>query len=163
MHTRKNYFMAAAGLIITLSVSLLTAFGQQSNKDDNGNTLIGVWQINVTAVDCQTGATVRTFKSLNTFMQGGTTVEDSSVSSVLRGTSHGIWERSSGRDYISTFMFFRFNSDGSPNGTQRVRRNIVLGESSDEFTATATVQIYNVAGSLMATGCSNEAGTRFTF
>ncbi|MGI8812125.1 MAG: hypothetical protein ACR2IH_06305 [Pyrinomonadaceae bacterium] len=164
MQTIGRILTGAMALVLTLTLGSLAVFSQdRTAKGGNGNTLEGVWQINVTAVDCQTGTIVRTFRSLNTFMQGGTMVEDSSVSSVIRGTSHGLWQRTSGREYASTFTFFRFNPDGSPNGSQRVRRNIELSDSSDELTATATVEIYNVAGALVGAGCSIEAGTRFTF
>jgi hypothetical protein len=60
-------------------------------------------------------------------------------------------------------VFFRFNADGTPNGSQRVRRIIKLNENFNDFTANGTVEIFNVNGDLIATGCSTEAATRFTF
>jgi hypothetical protein len=171
MNTKKQTFVIALGMMITLSFASLTIFSQdQEDKQSSdsvttvtGNTLEGVWQLNITAYDCHTGTPIRTFKALNTFMQGGTQVEDSSTSSIIRGTSHGIWQSDNRSNYISTFVFFRFNADGTPNGSQRVRRIIKLNENFNHFTANGTVEIFNVNGDLIATGCSTEAATRFTF
>jgi hypothetical protein len=63
--------------------------------------------------------------------------------------------------FTATFIFFRFNSDGTSAGTQRVTRKIILGANLDEFNAVGAIEIFDVSGNLIGTGCATETAQRF--
>lgn len=86
---------------------------------------------------------------------------ETSNGSPFRSPGHGVWQHTGGRDYTATFIFFRFNPDGTYAGSQKVTRNIEVGEDGNEFTATASVEILDVNDNVIATGCATETARRF--
>jgi len=124
----------------------------------------------VTIRSCQTGAVLRVFPAMNTYMSGGTMQEFGVGSGLLRGPGHGTWtlrsEQNFENQYSSDFQFFRFNADGTYAGKQIIRRHIGLNQFindrfNDNYTAISRTEIYNPGGVLIATGCATETGRRF--
>lgn len=129
----------------------------------NRQTLEGSWSVQVTFVNCQTGAAIRTSPSMYTFMQGGTMQEFGIVSSFRRGPGHGVWERESGQRYTSAFQFFRFNPDGSYAGKVRTRAEIRLTTNGNAFTATSTAESLSPTDEnvVIMVSCITQTATRF--
>ena len=68
--------------------------------------------------------------------------------------------RSASNEYVSTFTFFRFDASGAYGGSQKTRR--VIKVDGGQYFATSEVEIYNPAGTLVATGRATETGVRMT-
>lgn len=156
---------ATLAVIFSLTVAQLHVAGQPGEAivrsvPAQGKKLEGTWRVEVTLRNCQTGTPIRTIQALNTYVSGGSMLETGN-SSTLRSPGHGVWHHTGGRDYTATFMFFRFNPDGTPAGSQKVTRNIEVGEDGDTFTATASVEILDINGNVIATGCATETAQRF--
>jgi hypothetical protein len=156
---------AALAVIFSLSVTQIPVSGKPGGSiigavPGQGKKLEGTWRVEVTLRNCQTGAPIRTIQALNTYLSGGAMLETGN-SSPFRSPSHGVWQHTGGRNYTATFMFFRFNPDGTSAGSQKVTRNIEVGEDGDTFTATASVEILDVNDNLIATGCATETARRF--
>ena len=133
-----------------------------SVQGDNSRRLEGVWDIQVTGRNCQTGEVIRVFPSMFTMMQGGTMKEwGSGNAPSTRGSGHGVWSHQNGRRYTSAFQFFRFNADGTHAGRQIIRQQIELSRSGNSFTSTALAQVFDVSGNVIANNCSTGVGTRF--
>ncbi len=178
----KNTFLKTIGSM-TLAILMITAFAQirvSAQEDDlmndeksdiqadsserraNAKKLEGVWDIQVTGRNCQTGTAIRTFPSMFTMMYGGTMKEwGSGNAPSTRGSGHGVWSFVSGRNYTSAFQFFRFNADGTLAGKQIIRQQIELSPDGNGFTSSATAQVLDVNGNVIATNCSTGVGTRF--
>jgi hypothetical protein len=97
---------------------------------------------------------------MNTYVGGGSMLETGG-SSPFRSPGHGIWQHVGGRNFTATFIFFRFNPDGTYAGTQKVTRHFEVGGNGDEFTATASVEILDANDNLIASGCATETARRF--
>ena len=132
-----------------------------NRKKDEGSPLEGSWSSVVTLRVCATGAEIRSFPAMSTFMRGGTTQEFGVGNGLLRGPGQGVWRRISGRNYYSTFQFFRFNADGTHAGRVTVRNFILLNQFASEITSAATTEFTDVNGVVLMTGCSTVVGTRF--
>ncbi len=167
---KKTFLKTISGA--ALAILMLAVFAQiqvsaqqeppeDSTKRNLAQALEGSWDSQVTLLNCQTGAALRTFPAMNTFMSGGTMQEFGVGSGLLRGPGHGVWNYQSGRLFSNTFQFFRFNADGTFAGKQIVRRQIEVSRFRERFTATSAVEIYNPGGVLIATGCGTETATRF--
>ncbi len=177
----KNTILKTIGTM-TLAMLMLAAFTQISvsaqdiiteEKSDeqtedlsarlaNTKGLEGSWNVQVTGRNCQTGAAIRTFPSMLTFMRGGTMVEwGSATVPSTRGSGQGVWSNQFDLSYSSSFQFFRFNADGTLAGRQIVRQQIVLNPFDGSFTSTAIAQILDAGGNVIATNCSTGIGTRF--
>lgn len=128
----------------------------------NARILEGVWNIQVTRRDCQTGAAMVSFPTMSTFMRGGTMSDYGiAMAPAGRGPGHGVWSYVSGRRYTSAFQFFLFGADGIFTGRQIIRREIELSRFGSGYTATGAVQVLNTGGTVVATVCTTEIGTRF--
>ena len=132
------------------------------NREHYGKKIEGSWDHVTTRLNCQTGAVLGTFQAMFTFSDGGTFWEaGSNVAPSLRGPSHGVWERDSRGVYTTAFQFFRFNADGTLAGRQIVRQHIEVSDDGETYAATATAQVLDVAGNVIANNCASGVGTRF--
>ena len=150
-------FMLAMFAQVQVSAQILEEVPPGQSRD-----LEGSWNIQVTRRHCQTGAAIVTFPAMNTFMQGGTMQEFSTGAAPLtRGPGHGVWNHQSGQRYSFAFQFFRFNADGTYAGLTRARRQVELSRFGNSYNASASVEIFNPGGVLVATACLTETATRF--
>ncbi len=167
MNKRKQTFIFALPLMVTLTFGLSTAYGQVSDNKQSSdslergrNSIVGTWVATVTIRNCQTGAPIISIPALNTFNKGGTMME-TAQSLATRSAGHGIWKRTGGHEYISVFLFRRVNPDGTNNGFQKIRRTHDL--DGDILTTEATFEIFDANGVPVSTGCATETATRLEF
>jgi hypothetical protein len=146
----------ALATVLTLAVTQVSAFAQSVQKQQG---IEGVWDVRITVVQCDTGATLLTGRAMLMFIDGGslTSVGDN----FLHSTSLGTWRHLLGRNYTAVDRFFVFNVDGSFAGTQKTTRDIELSRSADEYTATVTFEFFDPADQLIRSGCATSTATRF--
>ncbi len=177
MRTLRAMCGVALMLMLTLTVTPMRASAQEdahdredgqlqeeSSKRSSGNgKLVGVWDVRVTNRDCQTGDPTATppLRVMNMFNRGGTLLETGSGLPTRRGPGLGTWQYLGGRSYSSVFRFFRFNADGTFAGSRRVARTIELSKDGNEFTATASFEIFDANDNVIQIGCATETATRF--
>ena len=134
----------------------------QNPQGSAGFGIEGTWDIQTTRVDCTTGAPLSSGKSLVSYNQGGTYIEEASgVPSSRRYPGLGAWRHVQGRTYALAFKTFQYNADGTFNGKAVVNLE-VEHNLDDTTTSTAVARVYDAAGDLTATRCVNAVGTRFT-
>jgi len=153
-------------VMAALTVAFSFASAQATERTMSERTIQGAWRTMVTPVNCQTGDPLGPpFPSLLTFNKGGTMSEygiSPGGSPALRSPGHGVWQHEQGwQDYSYTFTFYRYNSTGVFIGSQKVNATLELGESGDEFTTHAAVEILDANDNVIATFCATAAGTRF--
>ena len=147
--------------VIALTVLLLVAAARtQVSGKAKSHRLEGTWRTQGTAINCQTGATIRSFLGLSTFLSDGSNIATGASNPALMSTGHGVWEHTDGGNFANTLVFFRFNADGSFAGTQKVTRTIALDDSGEAFMSTNSVEIADATGSVTLTACSTEEGHR---
>ncbi|MDQ3665855.1 MAG: hypothetical protein M3410_04490 [Acidobacteriota bacterium] len=136
---------------------------ESSERSARARRLEGTWLLQFTGRNCQTGDPIpsRSVQLLITYVRGGTLLETSSaVSGAVRSTGQGVWHDKGGRNYAATFMFFRFNPDGSFAGTTRVTQDINLSRGGDELNVTNTLEVLDANGTVIFTVCGTATGTR---
>lgn len=167
MQTTAGTFLA---LLVLLGTSQIFVCGQEKVNGEGfgifGNskpTIEGVWQTTVTQRNCQTGEAIRSFRGLSTFHEGGTVSETAAGSSpTLRSPGHGVWEKESRTSFSGSFIFLRFNADGTFAGTQKTTQTFVIsGRNGSIFDSTGTVQVFDANDNLLGSGCATAVGTRF--
>ena len=136
-----------------------------SGQDDNGHesSLVGVWLTQVTRRNCDTGEPIGATSQVQlTFAKGGTLLEIVGPS-IFRSLGNGIWTREHGwNEYSFALRFMRFDAAGSFVGSGVVRAAITLDESGDHYTSTATNDVLDVNGNVIASGCATSVSTRFS-
>ena len=149
-------------------LALLMAVGGMqisvSGQSDEGHepSLVGVWVTHVTRRNCDTGDPIATNQIQFTFAKGGTLLETIGPS-LIRSPGNGIWKRESGwNEYSYALRFMRFDAAGSFVGSGVVRVALTLDETGDHYTATATNDVLDVNGNVIASGCATSVSTRFS-
>ena len=141
----------------------LAALGVAAAQDQQGQdqqVIVGVWDVSITGVSCTTGAALATTQAIVMFNDGGT-VTDLTVNSNV-STGVGIWRYLGGRSYSSVTKFIIYSAFGPNtfNGTETLTRQIEF-KNANEYTATATGQVYDPAGNLTNTVCAVATAMRF--
>ncbi len=176
MTAAKNYRYIISRLLATLGVLALAgvlAWGSTSTTaarvDAQGaKGLAGTWRIQVTPLDCTTGAERPPFASMISFERGGTLVETAASPAFQpgqRGPGHGVWHYEGAGSYRAVFeAFILFTTAPNPpapgfaQGIQRVTQTMQV--DGDEFTADATADFFDVNGDPVSQLCTKATGTR---
>lgn len=133
-----------------------------SARRENAKKLIGTWDVQVTIRNCQTGAAIRTFASMATYMSGGTRIGSTSgIPQALRTPEHGVWSYLGGRNYRLSFKSFSFDAANNFTGWSIVRHQLTLNRRADEGESAGTLEVYAPNGTLVSTGCSTTTTTKF--
>ena len=135
-----------------------------------GRTLQGVWHIQVTIRDCNTGAALAPpVRSLVTFASGGTLPESvggGGFAPGQRSDGHGTWSHKGGHTYDQQFTaLINFATPPGPGpgfdaGWIKVHHTIELVDA-DHTESAGTNTFYRLNGEAYRTGCSTAIGTRF--
>lgn len=173
--TLKTMCGVALALMLALTLTQIWVSAQEDAQDTadgqrqeeapghsaRARKIEGVWDARVTIRRCDTGDPIINLRAMNMFIRGGTLTETGAgASPTLRGPGLGTWQHLGGRHYISVFRFFRFNPDGSFAGTQKVTRTIDLSRDANEFTATASFEVFDANDGFIRAGCATETATR---
>lgn len=157
--------ISGVSLIILVVVVFAQVWVFAQEPAGNEPSLVGSWDVRVTARDCQTGMPIPfipVFPAMVTYDQGGTMQQtDLGGPGLVRLPGHGVWKRQSGREYSAAFRFLNFNLDRSFAGTNVVRSAISLSHSGNEYTSTDTLEILDANGDVVVTGCATQTATRF--
>jgi hypothetical protein len=175
MTTRRHTLIPGLGLpgLLALMVVQVLVCGYDARAQpllhSDKDTLVGTWRVEVTPIDCQTGApTAEPGTALHTYAPGGSVLV-AATPIAGRGpfvsSGQGIWEQTGKRRFRAFFIIFRFNQDGSLAGSFDVTNNTTkLGEHADTFTEPdSRLRILDVDGTVIATACSTVTGRRLTF
>ncbi|HEU0006009.1 MAG TPA: hypothetical protein VFS12_08470 [Terriglobia bacterium] len=158
---KRNPLKSICALALAVSVLVMNAAVVVSGQDGGGR-LEGTWNVQVTLRNCQTGAQIRTFPSLTTFVAGGTTFDSTSgIPQAQKTPGHGVWSHVSGNIYRFSFKSFSFDTSGTFTGWTKIAHEATLGSNAAEYTSTGTAEFYNASGTLLLTGCSTTTATRF--
>ena len=151
----------AVSQIAATSLDLASA-QEESKGQDGGGRLEGTWDVQVTIRNCQTGAAIRTFASITTFMSGGTLLDTTSGHPQALGTpGQGVWSHIGGNTYRFKIKSFSFDASGNPTGWIIISHEANLNSTADEYESAGTAQVYNLNGNLIFTGCSTTTAARF--
>lgn len=76
----------------------------------------------------------------------------------LRSPGLGKWEKTGAHTYSATSLAFLFSPTGAWTGTQKLMH--VIEVDGDENAFRSTVEIFDIGGNTVSTGCATAAGRR---
>jgi hypothetical protein len=125
-------------------------------------TIEGVWQVARTGVNCDdpNQVLVGPFPAIMTFHRDGTMTADTGA---LEGftSEYGSWQREPGsQNYSFRDTSLETDENGALAIVGIVTANVHLTDTSS-FTYSATIQLFDADGNLIATFCGRTTGTRF--
>jgi hypothetical protein len=160
---KKTYLAATTGVALAVMLILAAPQAPAARQNGKGRRIEGTWLVEVTERNCQNGSAIATatIPALNTFLAGGSMLSNPALPPAALRTGHGVWEHAGGRSFTNTVVFFRFNPpNGAYAGTLTLRRDIELGENSDQFTSTDRAESADPSGNVLEIRCATTAGRR---
>ena len=146
--------VVACALLTTVAT---TATGQGTQ----GGKLQGTWEMQIALTDCA-GHVIRSFPSLIEYAAGGTVVESNGgTPQALKTPGEGVWRHTTDNNYAFRFKFFTFNAQNVFTGWTIIAGETTVDSTGDANTGSATVEVYDPNGVLVATVCAETVGTRF--
>ena len=79
----------------------------------------------------------------------------------LKTPGEGVWRHTNDHNYAFRFKFFTFNTSNVFTGWVIIAGETTVDRTGDAHAGSATVQVYNPSGVLVATACADITGTRF--
>jgi hypothetical protein len=163
----RSAVMLSVGVGLVLCAAS-AASAQQSAAQ--GQTVHGVWYVQVTIRDCATGvALAPAVNSLVTFAAGGTlheSVGGGGFAPGQRSDGHGTWMHTEGQTYDQRFVsMINFATAPGPGpgfeaGWMKVQHTVTMIDA-DHIESAGTNSFYRLNGDVYRTGCSTATGTRF--
>ena len=128
-------------------------------------TIKGVWQVSRQGVNCDDPNQLRgsPFPAIMTFHRDGTVTgaAKSPVTGPFDTPEYGLWQREPGsQNYSFREMNYRYDGNGTFIGSLVLTGDLDLTDANS-FTYSATIQIFDANGNLIATLCGRAIGTRF--
>jgi hypothetical protein len=162
MSKKHVMLIVPATILAAAGAATSTAALAGPSHGDHAASLSGTWTTAVTLTDAPTGVPAQ-FDALDSFVRGGDLLVSSSVPNPdQRGLAHGTWRKTGTRTYVSSFVWFRFDSSGQFAGTQRVDRTMKVSKDGTRFRAADVVEIIAPSGAVVSTLHGTEVGKRYT-
>jgi len=150
---------------ITLAVAATTLLVWSDRDKDHTPTIEGVWQVTRVGVNCSNPnqEVQAPFPALMAFHRDGivTGAAKSPVSGPFDTPEHGSWQRErGGKNYSFREVSYKYDGNGTFVGPLVLTANVEL-TSANSFIYSATIQIANANGDVIANLCGRGTGTRF--
>ena len=155
--------IAVIVLALTATTSPVWSQDRQALSLPTAHNLQGTWRVTRTVVNCITGQDIFSFPAIQTFNHGGTYTGYGVPpgSDPGQGTEYGVWQREAGRqNYSFRTVSYSYTAEGDFDGRGEITGTLQL-TTTDSFTYTATIQIFDADGNLVFTACGRADGTRF--
>lgn len=157
--------IAVIALALGVSTSLVSSQDRHPATTDRHPTIEGVWQVTRQGVDCQDPNQLRgpAFPAIMTFHHDGivTGATKSPVTGPFDTPEYGLWQREPGhRNYSFREMNYRYDGNGTFIGSLVLTADLDLTDD-DNFTYSATIQLFDPNGNLTVTLCGRGTATRF--
>lgn len=126
----------------------------------NPHSFIGTWIVQTQITNCS-GVVTENFSKFVSIHAGGTANEMSnSLPPSQRTTAFGVWQPLYQRNFVYALRFFRFTPTGTFASTVQAKWSVLMGEDGDSYTAEGAIQVFAPNGTVIATLCGTETGTR---
>ena len=166
MLTRQIVGWTAPVAVLTTALLGGTALIQGEGRSATSRTLSGaraiegVWEPMVTIRDCQTGAPIFSFPSMDSYIRGGAYVGEGMGEPANRALGLGTWRHEGGRNFTAAYQFFSYNPDGTPLGRLRVSSTIRLIADGESFRTPDTAELHDLNGTVLDRVCGTREATR---
>jgi hypothetical protein len=147
-------------MVLLLIISVNT-FASADSKKSRANRIVGLWNVQVTGLDCNTGDQLFTFPALHKYELGGTGQVVPATNPAGLSAHMMIWNHISKNDYEITVKMFAFDPSGNNIGYAVIRGNVAIDNSATQYSGSAQAEFFDLNGNSLGVSCPTFAGTRF--
>lgn len=144
--------------LLALAVCLQTTASAQA-VNARENRIVGLWDVQVSNLNCNTGTPLASWQALHKYELGGT-AQLIPASAVL--SAHvGIWRHVRGNDFELTVKEFRLDAAGNNIGWIVIKADVAISENATEYAGSGQAEVFDVNGNIVGKSCPTFTGTRF--
>jgi len=152
--------LQAAVLLLGMVGGMATMLSAESPAA-GPTSIVGVWDVQVTVLDCSTGDPIGSALGLHKYELGGTAQAVPSTNPAALSASVGVWTNVGKDKYRLTLKMFRFDPAGNNIGWAVVRDNIAISKDATLYAGSGQSTGYDLNGNPLGTICLSFTGTRF--
>jgi len=123
--------------------------------------IVGVWDVQVTVLNCNNGVQVGSFRGLHKYELGGTAQFVPSTNPAALSPHVGVWSPAPKDQYQVAFKMFQFDPSGNNVGWAVVRSTVAVSADGSQYAGTGQAQFFDLNGNPLGASCPIFAGTRF--
>jgi hypothetical protein len=124
-------------------------------------SIVGVWDVQVTQLNCSTGDPIASYRALHKYELGGTAQAVPSTNPAALSAHVGVWTNVGKDKYQMTIKMFRFDPAGNNIGWVVVRNNIAISKDATLYAGSGQATFYDLNGNPLGVSCPTFTGTRF--
>jgi hypothetical protein len=124
-------------------------------------SIVGVWDVQVTQLNCSTGDPIASYRALHKYELGGTAQAVPSTNPAALSAHVGVWTNVGKDKYQLTIKMFRFDPAGNNIGWVVVRNNIAISKDATLYAGSGQATFYDLNGNPVGASCPTFTGTRF--
>jgi hypothetical protein len=158
---KRLWLMLRTGFAFLTLVVVMQTGVMAEDHHARRNKIVGVWDSQVSILNCATGATLASFRGLQKYELGGTAQVVPATNPTALSAHVGIWSHVHGNNYKLAFKMFRFDPAGNNIGWQIVRFDIALNEDASAYAGVGHADVIDSNGNLIGASCPTLTGTRF--
>jgi hypothetical protein len=150
-----------APLLSACALVTLVAAERPPREGTEDGRLQGTWEMQLARTDCADHVIGRG-ESIAIFMAGGTMIESQApFPQALKTPGEGVWSHSTDNNYAFRFKYFTFNTSNVFTGWVIIAGELTVDATGNANTGSATIEVYDSNGNLVASACAEVTGTRF--
>ena len=161
---KKTLSRSICGALLSalMLVSGLYAADHSNGRKARHNRIVGVWDVEVTVLDCSTGGQLTGFRGLHKYERGGTAQVVPSTNPANLSAHVGIWRYVGKNQYELKFKMFRFDGSGNNIGWAVVKNDVQINDAATEYAGSGQADVFDSSGNSVGKSCPTFVGTRFT-
>jgi hypothetical protein len=148
-------------LLLLVLVGGVQTIVSAQNVDARHNRIVGLWDVQVTNLNCSNGALLASFRGLHKYELGGTAQVVPATNPALLSAHVGIWRHVHRDNYQLTFKMFRFDAAGNNIGWIVVKNDVAINEDATGYAGSGQAEVFDSNGNIVGTSCPAFTGTRF--
>lgn len=146
-------------LSLLVGVQANSAWAQSVNSLHD--RIVGLWDVQVTNHNCDTGAPLASIRALHKYEVGGTAQVVPNTNPAAQSANLGIWTHVQGNDYKLAFKRFGFDQAGNNISWSIFRFNVSINDDATLYAGSGRAETFDTNGKLILTACPTFTGTRF--
>lgn len=150
--------------MVTFQGAAYAQIGSDPGTNARNSRIVGLWNVQVTGHDCDTGAPLNTFSALHKYELGGTGQVVPAGNPGALSAHMMVWNWLQGNDYQIALKFFRFNiATNTVTGFTVIRGIVSINDEGTEYTGSVRAEGFLLDGTPSGGTpvCPTFAGTRF--
>ena len=159
-----NKTLSKSILKITLMFLVLVGCMQTASAESEkarDNRIVGLWDVQVTVHNCNTGTVLANFNALHKYELGGVGQIVPATNPTALSAHMSVWKALNKHVYQMAFKMFRFDAAGNNIGWMVVRNDVAITEDGTGYAGSGRAEAFDSNGNSLGATCPTFIGTRF--